>query len=124
MEDSFQSPGSERNNIATTVNTREKVSGIRLVSSRTKSFTHESLEKLVALNRGNFGSGTFGHVAVFLVKVAVLEAVRKLSKSKYPFIWSGLQALQVISYSPFKWMQRWVPFRVLAKGMKVCPCNT
>ncbi|KAL1826728.1 hypothetical protein ACET3Z_005140 [Daucus carota] len=118
MDNSFQSPP-ERNNLATSVNTRETVSGIRLVSSRSKSFARESLEKLVTLNGGKLGSGTFGHVAVFLVKVAVLEAIRKLSKSKYPFIWSGLQALQVISYSPFKWMQRWVPFRVLAKGMKM-----
>lgn len=119
MDDSFQSPGSERNYIATNLISREKVFGIRLVSSRFKSFTRESVEKLVTLNGGKFGSGTFGHVAVFLVKVAVLDAVRKLSKSKYPFIWSGLQALQVISYSPFNWMQRWVPFRVLADGMKM-----
>ncbi|XP_074329265.1 uncharacterized protein LOC141666917 [Apium graveolens] len=119
MDDSFQSPGPQRNNISTNAINREKASGVRLVSSRSKSFTRESLEKLVTLNGGKFGKGTFGHVAVFLVKVAVLEAVRKLSKSKYPFIWSGLQALQLITYSPFKWMQRWAPFRVLANSMKM-----
>lgn len=124
MGDSFQSHGSGRNNAATNVITGKKVSGKCLVASNPKSFAHESLKKLATLNRGKIGSGTPGHVAVFLLKVAALEAVRRFSRARYPFIWSGLQALQVFCYPPFKWVQRWYPFRFLVKGMKVCPCIT
>lgn len=124
MGDSSQSRGSGRNSAATNVITSKKVSGKHLTASSPKSFAHEPIQKLARLHRGKIGSGTPGHVAVFLLKIAALEAVRRFSRARYPFIWSGLQALQVFCYPPLKWVQRWYPFRFLVKGMKVCPCIT
>ncbi|XP_038995020.1 uncharacterized protein LOC120119243 [Hibiscus syriacus] len=59
-----------------------------------------------------------GHAAIFFLKVAALETVRRVSKSKCPFLWRGFQALQVICYPPFNCVQKWVPIKGLIKGMQ------
>ncbi|KAK7261457.1 hypothetical protein RIF29_27770 [Crotalaria pallida] len=69
--------------------------------------------------QGGSGSSSLGHIAIFLLKVAALEMVRRFSKSRCPHIWRGLRALQILCYPPFKWIQRWAPFKGLVKSMQV-----
>ncbi|KAL2328735.1 hypothetical protein Fmac_022162 [Flemingia macrophylla] len=89
-----------------------------LVASRPKGFAQKNYEHLVSLTHGNFGSNPVGHVALFLLKVAALETVRRYSKSKCPIVWRGLQGLQILVYPPFKWIQKWALFRGLAKSIQ------
>ncbi|CAI9108062.1 OLC1v1007578C4 [Oldenlandia corymbosa var. corymbosa] len=96
----------------------------RLIASGQKSFEHQSLRKLHShlrwINPGKLGKRVAaGPVTSFLLEVAVLEIVRRLSKAKCPLVWSTLQALQVFCYPPFKWIQRWNPFQALVKGMQM-----
>ncbi|CAO1941434.1 unnamed protein product [Urochloa humidicola] len=58
--------------------------------------------------------GTKGYVVV----VVVLEAVRRVSKARCPFIWNSIQALQVLVYPPFSWIQRWAPLKFLVQGIQ------
>jgi len=91
-----------------------------LVASRPKGFAQRNYEQLVSLTHGDFGSSVVGRATFFLLKVAALETVRRFSKSKCPCVWRGLQGLQILVYPPFKWIQRWAPFRGLVKSMQVC----
>lgn len=59
------------------------------------------------------------NVATFLLKVAALETTRRLSRAKCPFAWRSLQAFQILCYPPFKWIQRWAPFKGLVQGMQM-----
>ncbi|CAN0854058.1 hypothetical protein LINGRAHAP2_LOCUS5811 [Linum grandiflorum] len=68
--------------------------------------------------RGKAGRGAVCHVGVFLLKLVALETVRRVSRSKCPFVWRGVQALQFLSYPPFKWIQRWDPFKGLVQGVQ------
>ena len=79
-----------------------------------------SFRRIASLGNGISGSGAVGHVAVFVLKIAALETVRRVSKAKCPFVWRGIQALQVLCYPPFKWIQRLAPFKGLVKGVQVC----
>lgn len=56
---------------------------------------------------------------MFLLKVGALEIVRRFSGATCPFVWSGIQALQVVCYPPLKWIERWAPFKGLVSGMQV-----
>ncbi|PON85603.1 hypothetical protein TorRG33x02_186050 [Trema orientale] len=89
------------------------------VVSLHKASSRPSFWRIASLGNGS-GSGAVGHVAVFVLKVAALETVRRFSKAKCPFVWRGLQALQVLCYPPFKWIQRLAPFKGLVKGVQVC----
>jgi len=91
-----------------------------LVASRPKGFAQRNYEQLVSFTHGDFGSSVVGRATFFLLKVAALEIVRRFSKSKCPCVWRGLQGLQILVYPPFKWIQRWAPFRGLVKSMQVC----
>ncbi|KAI7751227.1 hypothetical protein M8C21_021296 [Ambrosia artemisiifolia] len=64
-------------------------------------------------------TGAAGDVGVFLLTTAALEIVRKFSSARCPFVWHGLQALQILCCPPFKWIQKWAPFTSLVKGMQV-----
>ncbi|KAJ1381803.1 CRAL-TRIO lipid binding domain [Sesbania bispinosa] len=90
----------------------------QLVASRPKGFAQRNFDHLVSFTRGDFGSSAVGRVTFFLLKVAALEAVRRFSKSRCPCVWRGLQGLQILVYPPFKWIQRWAPFRGLVKSMQ------
>ncbi|RYR70258.1 hypothetical protein Ahy_A03g016761 isoform B [Arachis hypogaea] len=90
-----------------------------LVSSRPKDFEHRNTEHLLSLTRDGFGSSPVGRLTFFLIKVAALEAVRRVSKSRCPCVWRGLQGLQILVYPPFKWIQRWSPFKGLVRSMQV-----
>lgn len=100
--------------------TGKKTYNKSLVASRPKSFVQKSHEQLVWLTHGSFASSTGGHITFFLLKVAALETIRRFSKSRCPVVWRGLQALQILCYPPFKWIQKWAPFKGLVKSMQVC----
>ncbi|KAK9029137.1 hypothetical protein V6N11_026261 [Hibiscus sabdariffa] len=92
--------------------------GNLVVSSSPKSVSRSSYRQTTALrNPGNVKDAA-GHAAIFLLKVAALETVRRVSKAKCPFLWRGFQALQVICYPPFNCVQKWIPFKGLFKGMQ------
>ncbi|KAE9461129.1 hypothetical protein C3L33_06933, partial [Rhododendron williamsianum] len=63
-------------------------------------------------------SGTAGDAALFLIKVAALETLRRFSKARCPVVWCGIQALQALCYPPLRWIQRWAPFKGLISSMQ------
>ncbi|XP_076907697.1 phosphatidylinositol/phosphatidylcholine transfer protein SFH9-like [Bidens hawaiensis] len=118
MGDAFQNHVPTTNFKAASSATSKKDSKLTLDASSSKSFSHTSLKKipLLLLNNGKMRKSAAIDVSLFLLKVGALETVRRLSKARYPFVWSGLQALQVLCYPPLKWLQRWDPFRNLIRG--------
>ncbi|XVE59230.1 hypothetical protein DITRI_Ditri05aG0029200 [Diplodiscus trichospermus] len=90
-----------------------------LVVSSPKAFTRSNYREITKLRDGRDVKDAAGHVAIFLLKVAALETVRRVSKAKCPFLWRGIQALQVICYPPVNFIQKWAPFKGLVKGMQV-----
>lgn len=80
-----------------------------------KTFKHMIPSKHIIRLR----KGSASHTISFLLKVVALEAVRRISKARCPFIWRAIQALQVFGYPPFKWIQRWEPLKFIVKGVQV-----
>ncbi|KAL2897020.1 Interleukin-2 receptor subunit alpha [Bienertia sinuspersici] len=78
----------------------------------------KALQRIVKVDQSILGTGTISEIGHFLLKLAVLEAVRRLSKSHCPFLWHSLQALQCICLTPLKWFQSWGFFRGLVKCMQ------
>ncbi|CDP09028.1 unnamed protein product [Coffea canephora] len=109
--------------VATDSTSGMKKSTGRLIASSHKSCSHQSLQRIPfrnqLLSNENLGRVAGNPVASFLLKAAALEVVRRFSKARCPFVWSTLQALQVVCYPPFKWIERWNPFRALVKGMQM-----
>ncbi|XP_022943369.1 uncharacterized protein LOC111448152 isoform X1 [Cucurbita moschata] len=87
--------------------------------SHSKAFSRNAIRSVTSLRQSRIANGAAGQVTFFLLKIIALEMVRRFSKSRCPFAWRGLQALQVLCYPPFKWIQRWAPFSCLVKGMQV-----
>lgn len=108
-----------RNSEVPSVIAGKKGSKTNYVASAPKAFPRRNHRQVALLSCGKIGGGAAGHVAIFLLKVAALETVRRVSRAKCPFIWRGIQALQVICYPPFKLIQRWSPFKGLIRGMQV-----
>lgn len=119
MDNSNSSLSSNSKESSVVVNGKETYKKL-LVASRPKGFAQRNYEHLVSLTHGDFGSSAVGRVTFFLLKLAALETVRRFSRSKCPCVWRGLQGLQILVYPPFKWIQRWAPFRGLVKSMQVC----
>ncbi|KAF5939785.1 hypothetical protein HYC85_020952 [Camellia sinensis] len=46
---------------------------------------------VLVVDSGMMGRGTAGDAALFLLKVAALETVRRFSRAKCPFLWHGIQ---------------------------------
>lgn len=101
------------------VPTSRKDSNLTLVASGSKPLSPTYLKKIPLFNNGKLKKLPVDDMALFLLKVGVLEIVRRLSKAKCPFVWSSLQALQVFCYPPFKWLQKWNLFKNLIKGMQI-----
>ncbi|MCE3051448.1 hypothetical protein HAX54_049862 [Datura stramonium] len=116
MGDSFNPTPGTKSMVTPAVSTKNE-SKKHIISSGSNSFANIRQIDLIKYEKQGRGSGN--QLVFFLVKVAALEAVRRISRSKCPFVWSGLQALQVVCYPPLKWMQRWNPFRVLIEGMQM-----
>ncbi|KMZ62772.1 hypothetical protein ZOSMA_446G00090 [Zostera marina] len=64
------------------------------------------------------GCETSSQIAVFLLKLAALEIIRRLSSRKCPAFWQALQAMQVLTCPPLKWIQRWAPIKNLVNGLQ------
>ena len=95
-----------------------------LVVSDPKELPKSSFRQVTAIRNRRDVKDAAGHAAIFLLKVAALETVRKVSKAKCPFLWHGIQALQVICYPPVNCIQKWTLFKSLVKGMQVCSLTT
>ncbi|KAJ0911642.1 putative CRAL-TRIO lipid binding domain-containing protein [Helianthus annuus] len=120
MEDSFRNHVPTTSHKAAGSTTSRKDSTLTLDASGSKSLSHVSLKKIpLLINSGKMRKSAAIDVTLFLLKVGALEAVRRLSKARYPFVWSGLQALQVLCYPPLKWLQKWDPFSKLIKGVQM-----
>nr|XP_016500993.1 PREDICTED: phosphatidylinositol/phosphatidylcholine transfer protein SFH12-like isoform X2 [Nicotiana tabacum] len=98
---------------------KNKLPKICLVASATKHFSEKTLKCITKVKQSVQTSGAAGDVVVFLATTAALEIVRRLSKCRCPFIWRGLQALQVLCYPPFKWIQKWAPLKALVKQLQM-----
>lgn len=118
MEDPFQSPGSTENSRLSRDLNSKKVSQNILVASGPKSLPNPYLKRTASPSNGKMRRDAAGHAALFLLKVGALETVRRFSKAKCPFVWSGLQALQAFCYPPLKWLQRWDLFKTLVTGLQ------
>lgn len=111
MADLVPIPGSSQN---------LRFSSARLVKSSLLSPSPISSSKKTLKNIYlGLESRTSGQVILFLLKVAALEVVRRLSRKRCPALWHALQWLQAIAIPPLKWIQRWGPFKSLARGMEV-----
>ncbi|PHU18522.1 hypothetical protein BC332_14217 [Capsicum chinense] len=97
---------------------KEKLPKICLVASATKHFSAKTLTCITKVKQSVQTSGAAGDIVIFLATTAVLEVVRRLSKARCPFIWQGLQALQVLCYPPFKWIQNWAPLKSLVRQLQ------
>lgn len=118
MGDTFDNHGLRKNSNVMSVITNKKVSNGCMVASSPKSFSQKSPRPIISKNHKIIGSGPAGEAALFLLKVALLEIVRRFSRRRFPFVWCGMRALQVLCYPPFKWIQRWVPFKGLVNSMQ------
>lgn len=94
---------------------REKTQKLSLVASLPAGSIHRNVVPLKRL-RGKHTD----RIVVFLLKVAALEAVRRLSKTRCPVVWRIVQALQVLVCPPLKWIRRWGPFRAIVMAAQVC----
>lgn len=117
MGDSLHVSGSSKNSEVLNNVTTSKRSQQCLVVSTQKNL-QKLLKPLVSLKRVRLGRGSTDPIVFFLLKVAALGMLQRLSKARCPYIWQGLQALQIICYPPFKWIQRWTPLKILVKGMQ------
>ncbi|GAB2276595.1 hypothetical protein Dimus_011312 [Dionaea muscipula] len=102
--------------------------GSRMVSSKSGSrqcmdiapvnVSEKALERIALMDCGILGMGTVLEIGQFLLKVAALEMVRRFSKVHCPFLWRGIQASQIFCCHPFKWIQKWAPFKCLLKCLQ------
>ncbi|THG19360.1 hypothetical protein TEA_004037 [Camellia sinensis var. sinensis] len=86
--------------------------------SLSKGFSQKTLQGVTSTKHGLIGNGVVGDIGLFIVKTAALEIVRRYTCAKCPVVWRRLQALQVLCYPPFKWIERWTPFKALVKYMQ------
>ena len=90
-----------------------------VIASISKGFSQKTSKCISSTKQGLFRSADASDIALFIVKMAVLEIVRRYSRSKCPLVWHGLQALQFLCYPPLKWIQKWAPFKALIGFMQV-----
>ncbi|PSR93094.1 CRAL-TRIO domain-containing protein [Actinidia chinensis var. chinensis] len=89
-----------------------------VIASISKGFSQKTSKCISSTKQGLFRSADASDIALFIVKMAVLEIVRRYSRSKCPLVWHGLQALQFLCYPPLKWIQKWAPFKALIGFMQ------
>ncbi|KAK9123170.1 hypothetical protein Sjap_012772 [Stephania japonica] len=119
MGDTASVPSSSKSiEVAGATNGSKSMHGRRLVASAPKSLKKRTVKHMNSLDLCRLGHEYTGHVTFFLLKVAALEIMRRCSMAKFPFAWRGLQALQVFCFPPFKWLQRWAPFKILVRSMQ------
>lgn len=98
----------------------DKFFGQKLAKPCLRTYRHiTSTDNLKYLKNLKLDERPSGQVILFLLKVVALDIVRRFSKRWSPFVWNGLQSLQVLTYPPFKLIQKWKPFNLLIKGLQV-----
>lgn len=117
MGDSFDHPGSRKDSEVANVINNKNTSKRCLIASSLKSGLQNPTRNTVPFNHIRM-SGTAGDAALFLIKVAALETLRRFSKARCPVVWCGIQALQALCYPPLRWIQRWAPFKGLISSMQ------
>ncbi|GAB4824374.1 hypothetical protein Ancab_007262 [Ancistrocladus abbreviatus] len=116
MEDQCDSASLTRSSKLTSRNPRKSAT---VVAPVPKAFQQKTFKHIGSQNHGTLRNGVACDVALFFVKVAALETVRRFSRARCPFAWRCLQGVQVLRFPPFKWIQRWAPFRGLVKGIQM-----
>ncbi|KAL2518460.1 SEC14 cytosolic factor family protein/phosphoglyceride transfer family protein [Abeliophyllum distichum] len=106
---------SDVTNIVTSKNASKRCS----ITSGSTPFVRHPLRPIILSKDWKIGKVSAGQAASFLIKTLALETMRRFSKARCPFLWTGLQALQVLCYPPFKWLQFWNPFGFVIKGMQM-----
>lgn len=119
MSDSTEDISSCTKSDVTSFSTSTNVSKRRSFTSGSTSFEHQPLRPIVLSKDWKIVKGSAGQAASFLIKTLALETLRRFSNARCPFLWTGLQALQILCYPPFKWLQCWNPFGFVIKGMQV-----
>ncbi|XP_062212856.1 uncharacterized protein LOC133913660 [Phragmites australis] len=89
-----------------------------LVASPAKAISPKWVKHIVPPKHLILSGDSIGHMASFLVKVVALEVVRRVSKARCPIIWNSVQALQILVYPPFSWIQRWTPLKFVVQGIQ------
>ena len=89
-----------------------------LIASPAKAISPKTIKNIVPKQLILSRESTV-QVASFLAKVIALEVVRRISKARCPFIWNSIQALQILGYPPFRWIQRWAPLKFVVQGIQV-----
>ncbi|XP_010520282.1 PREDICTED: SEC14 cytosolic factor [Tarenaya hassleriana] len=118
MGDPLHNSARSRNSVAAGVSSRKELPKKNLVAAIPRAFQQTIYKQILSVNGGKVGNGIAWNAAVFLLKIAALEAVRRISRAKCPFIWNSIQALQCLCYPPLKWIQRWAPFKGLINAMQ------
>jgi hypothetical protein len=87
------------------------------------------LKRSIDVLQGRVVTNKAAQAVLFVGKVVVLEALRRLGHTNLyglhrPLLWtlqglSGLNCLTAIQVPPFVWLQRWSPFRFLAHATEV-----
>ncbi|KAJ8750608.1 hypothetical protein K2173_015782 [Erythroxylum novogranatense] len=119
MDESLITSGSTRNSKHTAIVNSKKFYRRNLLATGPEGFPQSAYKRITSLSHGINSGGAFGNAALFLLKVAALETVRRVSKSKCPLVWRGIQVLQLLCYPPLKWIQKWVPFKGFIEGVQM-----
>ncbi|XP_078428978.1 SEC14 cytosolic factor family protein / phosphoglyceride transfer family protein [Wolffia australiana] len=91
-----------------------------LVASSPRPIKEMVINRIVPLKHiGLHGGGPTSRLLLFLLKVAALELVRRVSEVKCPLAWKILQGLQVIGYLPQRWLHWLSPMRKVARFMQI-----
>ncbi|GMH13350.1 hypothetical protein Nepgr_015191 [Nepenthes gracilis] len=88
------------------------------VTSIPIKYSQKAFKHIASTDHSMLAMGTVVKIGQFLLKVAALEIIRRFSEVHCPLVWHGLQALQILCYPPFNWIQKWAPFKKLGKCMQ------
>lgn len=86
------------------------------VASVPKALLQNTFAPIVMLKEVKITRESSSHLLFFLLKTVALEVVRRVSKRRFPLLWKSIQGIWLLNYPPFSWLQKWMPFRHLAKG--------
>uniref|UniRef100_A0A0D6R7H5 CRAL-TRIO domain-containing protein n=1 Tax=Araucaria cunninghamii TaxID=56994 RepID=A0A0D6R7H5_ARACU len=87
-----------------------------LIASVPKALLQNTVAPLASLKQVKITRESSSQLFFFLLKIVALEVARRVSKRRFPLLWKGIQGLSLLKFPPFKWLQKWSPFRHLAKG--------
>lgn len=119
MSDYLRLPETRANMESSMGNNSKGKSRLSLVAAIPKPYPPKELKKIASSDQNRPGMEMAVEIGWFLLKIGTLEVIRRLSKAHCPSVWHALQALQVVSYSPFKWIEQWRPLSFLVKFMQV-----